>query len=123
MKFINRLLITCTLLISLTACADNLQDRKLKKQTIVVIEAIKNYEEENNRFPKELQDLIPTYLTSIPKTIPELNYCWENNLPSLYFIEDGDELNLFGKKIVLSVYKKLYYDFTTKKWDIVYFDE
>src|SRR5581483_10048155 len=76
-----------------------------ERRAAPVIAACKQFRAHNGRYPEGLDELVPTYLSSVPDaryTLIERKFGYDENRPSLYFA-----VMFFGV---------VYYDFQTNRW-------
>ena len=62
-----------------------------------IVRAIDGYYEENGVYPEKLEDLVPEYLTEIPKTITDLDYRYFRIEPSENTKDDPYRLSFIVK--------------------------
>lgn len=87
MSIRHKLTIFCYLLVLTTSACTTPSDeiRANQERASEIIKAINSYEQEHGQFPVQLDVLVPTYLSQMPKTITDHDFIYSrHNLDGYY---------------------------------------
>ena len=110
----NLLLLNCFIILAITACLSPDEEIRINQERgNKIIEVLEDYNRDHGQFPKNLELLVPDYLSEIPKTITDKEFIYGlGGLDGYYFGFDVTSRPTLGCG----------YSYRWKKWECSYGD-